>query len=96
VRRIGIDNGVRHAYTGDVHDVTGGTTVCHAYGAPLIERDWCTMHGWHLTSDARCPHCGTACAGVFDGPPGGWDAERRAVRMLEEQTSIPSSRRQGS
>jgi len=83
-RRIAIDNGIRYAYTGNVHDVTGGTTMCHACGAPLIERDWYTMIGWHLTSDARCPGCGTRCAGVFDGPPGRWGAKRRAVRMLTD------------
>jgi hypothetical protein len=32
---------------------------------------------------SRCPHCGTACAGVFDGAPGHWGAKRRAVRILE-------------
>ena len=82
-RRIAVDNGVRYAYTGNVHDVTGGTTMCHACSAPLIERDWYTMRGWHLTSDARCPRCGTACAGVFDGPPATWGARRRAIRILE-------------
>ena len=82
-RRIALDNGVRYAYTGNVHDVAGGTTTCHMCGAPLIERDWYTMRSWHLTSDARCPHCGTACAGVFDGGPGTWGARRRAIRIIE-------------
>jgi len=81
-RRIAVENGVRHAYTGNVHDASGGTTSCHTCGAALIERDWYTMVGWHLTSDGRCPCCGTACAGVFDGPPGTWGAKRRAVRIL--------------
>jgi hypothetical protein len=29
-RRIAIRNGLRYAYTGNVHDVEGGTTSCHA------------------------------------------------------------------
>jgi pyruvate formate lyase activating enzyme len=82
-RRIALDNGVRYAYTGNVHDIDGGTTRCHGCGAPLIERDWYTLVGWHLTSDGRCLRCGTACAGVFDGEAGTWGAKRRAVRILE-------------
>jgi len=82
-RRIAIENGVRYAYTGNVHDMAGGTTVCHACGEALIERDWYTMHAWRLTADGRCQACGTACAGVFRGEPGTWGAQRRAVRILE-------------
>jgi len=90
-RRIALDNGVRYAYTGNVHDVTGGTTRCPGCGAALIERDWYTMVAWNLTGDGRCPHCGTACAGVFDGEPGRWGAKRRAVRILELETEAPTS-----
>ena len=82
-RRIAVENGVRYAYTGNVHDVAGGTTSCHRCGAALIERDWYVIRGWRLTSDGRCPDCGTVCAGVFDGAPGRWGGKRRAVRMLE-------------
>jgi pyruvate formate lyase activating enzyme len=39
-RRIAIDNGVRYAYTGNVHDVAGGATICRGCGAAVIERDW--------------------------------------------------------
>ena len=39
-REIGIRNGVRYAYTGNVHDVEGGSTCCHACGELLIGRDW--------------------------------------------------------
>ena len=31
-RQIAIDNGVRYAYTGNVHDEEGGSTFCHACG----------------------------------------------------------------
>ena len=80
-RRIALDNGVRYAYTGNVHDTAGGTTSCHGCGATLIERDWYVIRAWHLASDGRCPHCGTVCAGVFDGEPGRWGANRRPVRV---------------
>jgi pyruvate formate lyase activating enzyme len=38
---------------------------------------------WNLTDDGRCRRCGTACAGVFDGPPGRWGARRQPVRLAE-------------
>jgi pyruvate formate lyase activating enzyme len=89
-RRIALDNGVRYAYTGNVHDLAGGTTVCHGCGTALIERDWYTMRAWRLTSDGRCPTCATPCAGVFDGDPGQWGAKRRGVRILEP-TRVPGA-----
>ena len=80
-RRIAIRNGVRYAYTGNVHDAHGGTTTCHTCGTPLIVRDWYEILEWHLTDDGRCQRCHTACAGVFAGPPGAWGARRHAVRL---------------
>ena len=80
-RMIALANGVRYAYTGNVHDEAGGSTICHACGARLIGRDWYTLTEWNLTADGRCARCGTACAGVFDGPAGRWGARRRPVRL---------------
>lgn len=85
-RQIAHRNGVRYAYTGNVHDVEGGTTGCHECGAPLVVRDWYEMLEWHLTADGRCERCGAPCAGVFDGPPGDWGARRRRVRMADAGT----------
>ncbi|MDQ3973358.1 MAG: AmmeMemoRadiSam system radical SAM enzyme, partial [Actinomycetota bacterium] len=39
-RRIAHANGVRYAYTGNVHDPDGGSTYCHACGERVIARDW--------------------------------------------------------
>jgi pyruvate formate lyase activating enzyme len=80
-REIARKNGVRYAYTGNVHDSTGGSTLCHQCGATLVRRDWYVLEGWQLTDDGRCTSCGAACAGVFDGPPGTWGARRRPVRL---------------
>jgi pyruvate formate lyase activating enzyme len=80
-RQIALDNGVRYAYTGNVHDTEGDTTYCHACGRALIERDWYRLLGWHLDETGRCCDCGTACAGVFDGAPGDWGARRQPVRI---------------
>jgi pyruvate formate lyase activating enzyme len=80
-REIAISNGVRYAYTGNVHDATGQSTTCHGCGALLIERDWYELGRWGLDDAGRCRSCGTSCAGVFDGAPGGWGARRLPVRL---------------
>jgi pyruvate formate lyase activating enzyme len=80
-RRIGMKNGLRYVYTGNVHDQTGGTTLCHNCGAALVTRDWYRLVEWRLSDDGRCQKCGTPCAGVFDGPPGHWGARRLPVRL---------------
>ena len=82
-RAIALKNGVRHAYTGNVHDEEGGTTRCHSCKAPLIGRDWYELKSWGLTSDGRCATCRTRCPGVFDGPPGRWGRKRKTVRLRE-------------
>ena len=79
-RRIAKDAGLRHVYTGNVHDTAGGTTLCHGCQAPLIERDWHAVLHYELDETGACPHCGTAVAGRFGqrlaGPMG-----RRRVPM---------------
>ncbi|HET8551649.1 MAG TPA: AmmeMemoRadiSam system radical SAM enzyme [Gammaproteobacteria bacterium] len=80
-RRIAINNGLRYAYTGNVHDSDGGSTYCHHCGALLIERDWYELGEWHLTDDGRCRDCGTRMAGMIDGAPGDWGRRRVPVRV---------------
>jgi len=80
-RRIAVANGVRHAYTGNVHDAEGSSTVCTGCGSVVIERDWYDLRAYRLTDDGRCDACGTACPGVFDGPAGTWGARRLPVRL---------------
>jgi pyruvate formate lyase activating enzyme len=82
-RRIAVKNGLRYAYTGNVHDEEGGSTFCHHCGRKLIGRDWYVMTDWHLTDDGLCLYCGTPCAGVFEGPPGNWGAKRLPVRLKD-------------
>ena len=80
-RQIAIGNGVRYAYTGNVHDPQGGSTWCHGCGGLLVERDWYQLGAWNLSDDGRCRRCGSRCAGVFDGPAGGWGARRLPVAL---------------
>lgn len=37
----------------------------------LIGRDWYQLSAWNLTEVGCCRHCGTRCAGRFQGPPEG-------------------------
>ena len=87
-RRMALANGLRYAYTGNVHDEAGGSTHCHACGERLIGRDWYTLTAWSLSDDGHCRHCGAACAGVFDGPPGRWGARRLPVRLGNYELGI--------
>ena len=80
-RRIAIENGVRYAYTGNLHDPEGGATYCHACHAKLIGRDWYELSDWNLTPQGNCRFCGTACAGVFEARPGAWGRKRQPVRI---------------
>ncbi|MEJ2509571.1 MAG: AmmeMemoRadiSam system radical SAM enzyme [Gammaproteobacteria bacterium] len=82
-RRIAMENGIRYAYTGNVHDAEGGSTYCHHCGTKLIGRDWYVLSDWNLTDDGHCNSCGTPCAGVFEGPPGQWGAKRMPVRLRD-------------
>jgi pyruvate formate lyase activating enzyme len=83
-RRIAAGNGLRYAYTGNVHDPAGQSTRCHQCGALLIERDWYRLGAWRLTGDGRCVSCETPLAGVFDGPPGTWGPRRLPVRIANQ------------
>ncbi len=80
-RRIALENGVRFAYTGNVHDEGGGSTICHACGELLIGRDWYLLTAWNLDDTGHCQSCGTRCPGRFDGPPGNWGPRRLPVRL---------------
>jgi pyruvate formate lyase activating enzyme len=80
-REIAIKNGLRYAYTGNVHDGVGGSTYCHNCGKRLIYRDWYILGEWNLTPDGACVNCGTPCAGHFDSKPGSWGPRRQPVRL---------------
>jgi pyruvate formate lyase activating enzyme len=80
-RAIARRNGVHHAYTGNVHDVEGGSTSCAACGTRLIERDWYRIGAYADTDDGHCGACGAPVPGRFAGPAGTWGARRVPVRM---------------
>ena len=79
-REIGLGNGLRYVYTGNVHDRGGQSTYCHACGELLVERDWYELGAWNL-ADSLCATCGEPCAGVFETRPGTWGSRRLPVRI---------------
>ncbi len=80
-RDIAVGNGVRYAYTGNVHDEAGGSTYCHKCGERLIGRDWYVLKAWNLDASGACGNCGAVCSGVFEPRPGTWGARRMPLRI---------------
>jgi len=56
-REIGVEEGLRYVYEGNVPGEGGENTYCYACGAILIER-------YGLTLRRNCPECGTSIDGV--------------------------------
>jgi pyruvate formate lyase activating enzyme len=81
-RQIALRNGIRHAYTGNVHDPDGSLTRC-ACGESLVVRDGYDIVAWNLARGGRCPSCGAMCAGVFEDKPGKWGGRRQVVAIGE-------------
>lgn len=82
-RAIAKDQGVRHVYTGNVHDPEGGSTYCAGCGEMLIGRDWYELTHWSVSEGGTCPNCGTLLAGHFEPRPGTWGRRRQPVIFPE-------------
>ncbi|HWC10815.1 MAG TPA: AmmeMemoRadiSam system radical SAM enzyme [Acidimicrobiales bacterium] len=80
-RRIALGNGVRFAYTGNVHDTEGSSTYCPGCGTRVVERDWYEIGEYRLTADGACQSCGRHLPGRYRGGPGGWGPRRMPVRL---------------
>ncbi|MGD8417166.1 MAG: AmmeMemoRadiSam system radical SAM enzyme [Pseudomonadales bacterium] len=80
-RRIAMANGVRYAYTGNVHDSDGGSTWCPGCGGQAIERDWYRLGRYELDGHGCCRHCGQAIPGRFGAAPGQFGPRRIPVRL---------------
>jgi pyruvate formate lyase activating enzyme len=84
-RHIALANGVRFAYTGNVHDGDGQSTYCPACHERVIERDWYRLGDYDLDATGHCGHCGTVIPGRFEGPPGHWGRRRRPVVLSRRE-----------
>lgn len=80
-RGIALRAGIRYVYTGNVHDLTGGTTCCAGCGTQLIVRDWHDILSYDLTPEGRCRHCATQLPGRFAAFEGDWGRRRVPVRL---------------
>ena len=80
-RNIAIAEGLNYVYTGNVHDVDGGTTYCPGCRKALIARDWHEILKYELTPDGACRHCGTAIPGRFERFDRQWGRRRVPVRI---------------
>ena len=80
-REQALGHGLKHVYTGNVHDRRGGSTYCAGCGALLIERDWYQLGRYNLTDDGRCRSCDTPLPGLFDGPAGHQGPRRQPIRL---------------
>lgn len=84
-RRIALDAGLRHVYTGNVHDTAGGTTRCGNCGEALIVRDWYEILDYRLDGNGACRHCGTPLAGRFGAYAKPFGARRIPVSIHRTQ-----------
>ncbi|MEP7209176.1 MAG: AmmeMemoRadiSam system radical SAM enzyme, partial [Casimicrobiaceae bacterium] len=80
-RALALRAGLHYVYTGNVHDIEGGTTFCPACAHAVIVRDWHAILDYRMTPEGRCGHCGTAIAGVFGAAPGRWGRRRVPIRI---------------
>lgn len=80
-RKIALDNGIRHVYTGNVHDQRGDSTYCEGCGKKIIGRDWYEITAYHLDNQGSCEFCGHKCPGIFEGPAGDWGRKRMPLAI---------------
>ncbi len=73
--------GLLHVYTGNVHDLSGGTTLCPKCLQPLIERDWYQIRKYAVTEKGECPHCGSKLSGHFGKFEKPFGAQRIPLRI---------------
>jgi pyruvate formate lyase activating enzyme len=82
-RSIAVANGVRYAFTGNVHDPTGSSTWCHSCGELLIERDWHQLGHWGLDELGCCSSCGANLPGHFASKPENTGVRPMPVQLLQ-------------
>ena len=80
-RRQALAAGLRHVYTGNVHDLEGDATRCAGCGVVVIARDWYELLDYRLDAEGRCDACGARLAGRFDPAPGHFGRRRIPVRL---------------
>mgnify|MGYP003530617226 FL=1 len=82
-REQALAHGIRYVYSGNIHDVTGGSTSCPTCQAVLIERDWYELGRYALDGN-RCRACGAIVAGCFapEGIKSAWGRRRQRLTIV--------------
>ena len=62
-RRIGLDEGLKYVYTGNMPGNSGENTYCHSCGKLLIERTGFYVMKNHI-KDSKCPCCKSSIDGI--------------------------------
>jgi pyruvate formate lyase activating enzyme len=62
-REIGLQEGLRYVYTGNIPGIEGENTVCHNCKKTIIERWGFSITGYHI-KDGACVYCGTMVDGI--------------------------------
>ena len=86
-RAIAHSAGLRYVYTGNVHDLEGDVTPCHACGARLIARDWYEILECRVGAGGLCPECGTTLPGRFAAEAGRFGPRRMPLRIARTRPS---------
>jgi pyruvate formate lyase activating enzyme len=77
--------GLKHVYTGNIHDAAGQSSYCASCGARIIERDGYSIGRFDVRvspEGAACGHCDARVAGHFDPVPGQFGPQRKRLRLL--------------
>jgi pyruvate formate lyase activating enzyme len=80
-RRQALAAGLKHVYTGNVHDEEGHSTYCAGCGKLLIQRDWYRLGAYHVDREGRCRFCGHRLRGRFGDRPGTWGPRRLPIQI---------------
>jgi pyruvate formate lyase activating enzyme len=79
-REQAIAHGLKHVYTGNVHDARGQSTYCAGCGTAIIERDWYRL-GRYRVAGGACEACGRPLSGHFEAEGhDNWGPRRLPVR----------------
>jgi len=82
-RNQALASGLKHVYTGNVHDSDGQSTYCAACGERLIERNWYALGAFDLTPAGACRFCGHHLSGHFAAQVGSWGPRRVRLPLHE-------------
>jgi pyruvate formate lyase activating enzyme len=64
-REIGLEEGLRYVYTGNIPGEAGENTFCYHCKKVLIKRHGYRIAENSLTTEGKCPSCGTPIEGVW-------------------------------